>query len=52
MNTIYIGKFCYTFMITLEKKIQTSTASDEGPRPKLALSKSGNRGNIESQLLV
>ena len=36
-------------MINSKKKIgNVSVATDEGPIPKLALSKGGNRGNIES----
>ena len=29
-------------------KFETLVATDEGPSPKLALSESGSRGNIES----
>ena len=36
-------------MITSHIKFETlSVETDEGPSPKLALSKGGNRGNIES----
>ena len=49
MNTIYIGKFRYTPMITSQNSIRNvSVATDEGPSPKLALSEDGSRGNIES----
>ena len=49
MNTIYIGKFRYTPMITLQNSIRhVSVATDEGPSPKLALSEGGSKGNIES----
>ena len=51
MNIIYIGKFCYTTMITSQNSIRNvSVATDEGPSPKLALSKGGSRGNMESYL--
>ena len=49
MNIIYIGKFCYTTMITSQNSIRNvSVATDKGPSPKLALSKGGSRGNMES----
>ena len=49
MNTIYIGKFHYTPMITSKYKSENiSMVTDEGPSPKLALSEGGSRGNIES----
>ena len=49
MNTIYIGKFRYTPMITSQNSIRNvSVTTDEGPSPKLALSEGGSRGNIES----
>ena len=49
MNTIYIGKFSYTPMITSQNSIRNvSVATDEGPSPKLALSKGGSRRNTQS----
>ena len=49
MNTIYIGKFCYTPMINSKNKFETLImATDEEPSWKLALSEGGIRGNIES----
>ena len=49
MNTIYIGKFRYTTMITSQIKFENfSAVTDEGPSPKLAQSKGGSRENIES----
>ena len=49
MNTIYIGKFRYTPMITSQNSIRNvSVATDEGPSSKLALSEGVSRGNIES----
>ena len=51
MNIKYIGKFDYTSLISLKKNIQNiSVVTDEGNSPKLALSKGGSRGNVESQL--
>ena len=48
MNTIYIGKFHYTPMITSQNSIRNvSVAADEGPSPKLALSEGKSRENIE-----
>ena len=49
MNTIYIGKFRYTPMITSQNSIRNvSVATDEEPSPKLALSEAGSTENIES----
>ena len=49
MNTIYIGKFHYTPMITSQNSIRNvSVVTDEGPSLKLALSEGRSRGNIES----
>ena len=49
MNTIYIGKFRYTPMITSQNSIwNVSVATDEGHSPKLALSEGGSKKNIES----
>ena len=36
------------FKLKLPKKNYVSVATDEGPSPKLALSKGGSRTNIES----
>ena len=47
MNTIYIGKYRHTPMITSQIKFET-VANDEGRSPKLALSEGGSRGNIAS----
>ena len=49
MNTIYISKFRYTPIINSKYKFENvSVVTDEGPSQKLALSKGGSRGNIES----
>ena len=49
MNTIYVGKFRYTPIITSQNSIRNvSVATDEGPSPKLALNEGASRGNIES----
>ena len=49
MNTIYISKFRYIPINNSKYKFENvSVVTDEGPGQKLALSKGGSRGNIES----
>ena len=45
----YIYIYIYKPMITSQNSVRNvSVATDEGPRPKLALSEGGSKGNIES----
>ena len=49
MNTIYISKFRYTPIINSKYEFENvSVVTREGPSQRLALSKGGSRGNIES----
>ena len=48
MNTIYINKFSWLTSKKKKKNWNIAVVTPEVPSPKLALSKGGNRGNIES----